>query len=134
MIRKRDKILFIDDERICHTLADLIVPNFTEFTLIKAFNGAEAMNLALRYSNEIALVLTDIMLPDMNGFEIYKRLKENPKFDNVPFIFQSGYTSQELEAMNSASVDNAIKVLYKPYKKDELVKIIEDVSKISQKD
>ncbi len=130
MIRKRDKILFIDDEKICHTLADLIVPNFTEYSLIKAFNGAEALELALRYSNEIALVLTDIMLPDINGFEIYEKLKENPKFDKVPFVFQSGYTSQEIEAANSASVDNALKVLYKPYKKDDLVNLIEDVTKI----
>lgn len=130
MTKKRDKILFIDDEKICHTLVDLIIPNFTEYSLIKAFNGLEAIDLAIRYSSEISLVLTDIMLPDISGFEIYSKLKENPKFAEVPFIFQSGYTNREIETMNLASIDNNLKVLYKPYKKDELIKAIESVTKV----
>ena len=121
---KQKVILFIDDEKICHTLVELIIPNFTEYKLVGAFNGKEAIMLAKRYSKELSLVLSDIMLPDINGYEVYDALHKDPRFVNIPFVFQSGLEAQEKELRKNMNED--VKILYKPYKQEELLKIIKE--------
>jgi CheY-like chemotaxis protein len=123
-MQKRDVILFIDDEKICHTLVELIIPNFTSYKLVGAYTGSEAINLAKRYANNLVLVLSDIILPDINGYEIYNEIKKDHKLKEVPFIFQSGISSQENEL--EKHVGQKAKILYKPYKQTELLSIIEE--------
>jgi CheY-like chemotaxis protein len=115
-------ILFIDDEKICHTLAELIIPNFTEYKLVCAFNGEEAIMLAKRYSKELSLILSDIMLPDINGYEILATLRQDSRFKNVPFIFQSGLDTQE-ETLRE-KLNEKIEIIYKPYGQKELLETI----------
>ena len=119
---QRDAILFVDDEKICHTLLELIIPNFTDFKLIGAYNGTEALTLARRYSNNLCLILCDLMLPDIDGYEVYYRLSQDDKCKNIPFIFQSGVFDQE--GTIKARTDDDVKIIYKPYKQEELLKII----------
>lgn len=124
---KQKVILFIDDEKICHNLVELIIPNFTDYKLVGAFNGKEAIILAKRYSRELSLVLSDIMLPDINGYEIYNTLRSDARFADVPFIFQSGIEAQEQELRKNIAEE--VKILYKPYKQEELLKIIKELAK-----
>lgn len=126
-MKKRNIILFIDDEKVCHTLAELIIPNFTDYKLIGAFSGNEAIELAKRYASDIALVLSDIMLPGINGYQVYSQLKEDERFANIPFIFQSGLDSQEEELKRHVISD--VTILYKPYKQSDLLKAINDTLK-----
>ena len=127
-MKKRNLILFVDDEKICHTLVELIIPNFTDYKLVSAYSGNEAIELAKRYAGSIALVLSDIMLPDINGYEVYSKLKEDERFANVPFIFQSGLVSQEEELKKHVKTN--VKLLYKPYKQSELLASINEALKI----
>lgn len=124
---KQKVILFIDDEKICHTLVELIIPNFTEYKLVGAFNGKEAIMLAKRYVKELSLILSDIMLPDINGYEIYNTLKEDARFTDIPFVFQSGIEAQEQELRKNIAEE--VQTIYKPYKQEELLKIIKDLAK-----
>jgi CheY-like chemotaxis protein len=126
-MKKRNIILFIDDEKVCHTLAELIIPNFTDYKLIGAFSGNEAIELAKRYASDIALVLSDIILPGINGYQVYSQLKEDERFANIPFIFQSGLGSQEEELKRHVISD--VTILYKPYKQSDLLKAINDTLK-----
>ena len=126
-MKKRNIILFIDDEKVCHTLAELIIPNFTDYKLIGAFSGNEAIELAKRYASDIALVLSDIMLPGINGYQVYSQLKEDERFANIPFIFESGLGSQEEELKRHVISD--VTILYKPYKQSDLLKAINDTLK-----
>jgi CheY-like chemotaxis protein len=126
-MKKRSIILFIDDEKVCHTLAELIIPNFTDYKLVGAFSGNEAIELAKRYASDIALVLSDIMLPGINGYQVYSQLKEDERFANIPFIFQSGLVSQEEELKRHVISD--VTILYKPYKQSDLLKAINDTLK-----
>lgn len=121
---QKNIILFVDDEKICHTLVDLIIPNFTEFKLINAYNGQEAIDLAKRYEDKISLVLLDIILPDISGPEIFKALRKNPKLKDVPFIFQSGLSSQEENIAKDTNEE--VKILQKPYKQNDLLAAINE--------
>lgn len=124
---QKNIILFVDDEKICHTLVDLIIPNFTEFKLINAYNGKEAIDLAKRYESQICLVLLDIILPDISGPEIFKALRKNPKLQDVPFIFQSGLSSQEENI--AKDTNEVVKILQKPYKQNDLLAAINEAMK-----
>lgn len=124
---KQKVILFIDDEKICHTLVELIVPNFTEYKLVGAFSGKEAIMLAKRYVKELSLILSDIMLPDINGYEVYNTLRADSRFTNVPFVFQSGIEAQEQELRKN--ITEEVRAIYKPYKQEELLKIIKELAK-----
>lgn len=119
-------ILFIDDKKICHTLAELIIPNFTDYKLVGAFTGEEALMLAKRYSKELCLVLSDIMLPDINGYEVFKKLRADSRFAKTPFVFQSGLDSQEEELRKN--IDEEVKIIYKPYKQEELLNVIKEAA------
>lgn len=122
---QRNLILFVDDEKICHTLIDLIIPNFTKYKVVNAYNGQEAILLAKRHANNICLVLSDIMLPDINGYKIYNILKQDSKFHNIPFVFQSGLLAQEEKLREK--VNGPLEVIYKPYKQEDLLQIISKV-------
>lgn len=124
---KQKVILFIDDEKICHTLVELIVPNFTEYKLVGVFSGKEAIMLAKRYVKELSLILSDIMLPDINGYEVYNTLRADSRFANVPFVFQSGIEAQEQELRKN--ITEEVRTIYKPYKQEELLKIIKELAK-----
>jgi len=125
---EKNTILFVDDEKICHTLIDLIIPNFTKYKLINAYNAEEAITLGTRYANDICLVLSDIMLPDLNGYIVYNIFRKNEKTNKIPFIFQSGLVSQELELRKNL-IDEPVEIIYKPYKQADLLSIISKVLK-----
>lgn len=120
---QRDVILFIDDDKICHTMVELIIPNLTKYKIIGAYDGAEALELAKRYANNICLILSDIMLPDINGYEIFNKLQSNAKLSSVPFIFQSGLGSQEVALKENIKGD--VQIIYKPYTQDDLLEAID---------
>jgi len=77
-------ILVVDDE-----------PNFLDnirlaleaegYRVLSAGNGVEA--LAVLHSQPVNLILADIAMPDMNGYQLYERVRERPQWLTVPFVF-----------------------------------------------
>jgi CheY-like chemotaxis protein len=63
-------------------------------------------------------------LPDINGYEVFKILRQDERIAKTPFILQSALASQE-EALRK-NISEAIKIIYKPYKQEDLLKSIEE--------
>ncbi|MBC7914724.1 MAG: response regulator, partial [Pyrinomonadaceae bacterium] len=79
----------------------------------KATTGAEALKLVLKYP-DIGLILLDVQMPGMDGFEVAKLLNINPQTRNIPFIFvTSNYIGDKdiLEGFETGAVDYLIKPL-----------------------
>ena len=110
----RNKILFIDDEKTCHVLAEIIINNFTPYKIMKAFSGTEALDLLERFEDQICLVVSDIMLPDISGFDIFKAID-----GRLPFIFQSGLENQQAQIKHQFKED--IPIIQKPYQQQQLI-------------
>ncbi|MDQ3022299.1 MAG: response regulator transcription factor [Bacteroidota bacterium] len=80
----KKKILVVDDEK---DIVDIIKYNLereNEFDVQTASNGREALELADSIPD---LILLDIMMPELNGFEVCKQLKSNPATSKIPVIF-----------------------------------------------
>jgi len=79
-------------------------------------NGLEALKLIL--SGGVDLVLTDIAMPDMDGYELYWRVKEHDP--QIPVIMMTGFGYDPNHVLVRARTDGLKDVLYKPFDVEEL--------------
>jgi len=113
------KILVIEDESE-QVLAVKIRLEAGGYELISAINGEEGLNKACECKPD--LILLDIFLPKMNGYQVCKRLKENPDTSNIPVLMITASGERELEKKCLAA--GAEGVISKPYEvKDLLAKV-----------
>ncbi|HID89323.1 MAG TPA: response regulator [Anaerolineae bacterium] len=110
------KILVAEDEKDIRELIAFTL-RFAGYDVVLANNGAEALE---RVSQEKpALVLLDVRMPKMTGYEVCRRLKENPETEKIPVVFLSakGQDREVQEGYESGAVDYIIK----PFVPDELI-------------
>ena len=84
MNKKRSSILIVDD--ISENIQVLLKIFKDECNILAATNGKRAIELALS-ENQPDLILLDIMMPDMDGYEVCKQLKNSEKTRDIPIIF-----------------------------------------------
>jgi two-component system cell cycle response regulator DivK len=77
------KILIVEDNPLHMKLMEMTLRD-KNYTLVKATDGEEALDVALKERPD--LILMDIRLPKMNGFEVTRKLRENPIFSRTPII------------------------------------------------
>ncbi|MDN4051979.1 diguanylate cyclase [Massilia sp. YIM B02763] len=88
------KVLVADDDPINRqVLAELLKP---EYTVLLAKNGEQALERAARHAPD--LVLLDVMMPDLDGYEVLRRLRADPHTEQIAVIFISGLDRPEDEA------------------------------------
>lgn len=89
---KPPKVLVIDDNELNLRMLDLILKN-VNYDIRTSLSGAEGLEIASEYAPD--LILLDIMMPEMDGFEVCKRLKSNPETANIPVIFLTSKTDTD---------------------------------------
>ncbi len=121
--RGTPKVVCIDDKEEMVDLLTFILKT-NGFEGLGAESGLEG--LALIASAKPDLVLLDIMMPDMNGWEVYKRMKADEYMRTIPVIVVSALAQpiDILLAMKIAEVDDYIT---KPFSPDDLVSSIHKV-------
>lgn len=82
-MQKTQKILVADDQPITRTLIEDILQE--QYSIIHASNGRHALEL-INQEGDIDLILLDIIMPEMNGFEVCQELKKNPLTEDIPVI------------------------------------------------
>lgn len=90
---KRQQILIVDDsemnrEILCEMLK-------SEFDVIEASDGIECMNILEKRRNEIALVLLDILMPEMDGYEVLGQMNRREWIEQLPVIMISSEDSPQ---------------------------------------
>lgn len=74
--KRRQKILIADDSEMNRSiLADMLEE---EFDIIEAENGLEAVSILQQCADELSLVLLDIVMPEMDGFEVLMVMNQRP--------------------------------------------------------
>jgi CheY-like chemotaxis protein len=93
------------------------------YSTLGASNGNEALKILSEKSGAVNLVLTDYNMPDFTGFDLLKKIKDNPSTTNIPVIFLTTELSyQKMEAAQKAGLFAWIK---KPYRSEEFFEKIE---------
>jgi diguanylate cyclase (GGDEF)-like protein len=89
------KVLVADDDTFSRQVLDaLLTP---DYNVLLAENGAQAMASATRHVPD--LVLLDVVMPDMDGYEVLRRLRADPRTEHISVIFISGLDRPEDEAI-----------------------------------
>lgn len=83
MCGQKPSILIVDDQVKYLNMLSAILKH--DYEVYHATSGEEALQLAVRET--LNLILLDVIMPDMNGFEVCKRLKKNEASKEVPIIF-----------------------------------------------
>src|SRR3981081_4534454 len=79
-------ILMVDDQPAKLLSYEVILKELDE-VLIKANSGREALDCLLK--NDVAVVLMDVSMPDLDGFELAGMIRQHPRFQNTAIIFVS---------------------------------------------
>src|ERR1051325_10145570 len=89
-------ILLVDDQPAKLLSYEVILNGLGE-NLIKASSGRQALEHLLR--NEIAVVLVDVCMPDLDGFQLAALLREHPRFQSTAMIFISAIQVTDLDRL-----------------------------------
>lgn len=117
-----ETILIVEDEQMLLELVKGILEG-KGYTVLTAMDGAEALNVYEKRKDEIGLVLTDLGLPKVDGWEVFHRIKEQNPAAKV--IFASGYIDPTLRTnlLNAGAVD----LVAKPYMPQEIISRVREV-------
>lgn len=116
----KTKILAVDDHEINIRLLSTYLGN-AGFDVIPAYDGNEIVG-KLDADPDIAAILLDRMMPQMNGIDALKGLKEMPQYRQIPVIMLTAAWSREMET--EAKEAGAYAYLTKPYDKEKIFRTV----------
>ncbi len=116
------KILIAEDERDIRELVTFSL-QFGGFAVVQAANGVEAVQRA--QAERPDLILMDVRMPKMTGYEACKQMKQLPETRDIPVVFLSA-KGQESEIQTGLEA-GAEEYILKPFAPDELVKQVQAV-------
>jgi putative two-component system response regulator len=109
-----DKILIVDDTE---TNIDILVSTLAEeYELYVSLNGVEALEILEDVTPD--LILLEIMMPEVDGYETIKEIKKNKKLKNIPVIFMSAISNMEGKSKGFSL--GAVDYITKPFEIEEV--------------
>ena len=115
-LQTTDQLLLVDDD---HASLQVLVATLEGhgYRLLVANSGVNALQILERV--QPALILLDVLMPQMDGFEVCRRLKADPELASIPVIFLSAleHTSDKVRGLQLGAVD----FITKPYQPDEVI-------------
>ena len=117
-----ETILVVEDQDAVRRITKSILKVYG-YQILEASNGDEAVEVAQKHAGEIHLLLTDVVLPGMNG----KALSEQLKIlrPNLKVLFTSGYTSEVIAGRGV--LDSGVSYIAKPFSPDRLAAKVREV-------
>lgn len=87
-------VLIVDDSEMNRAILNEMLKD--EYCILEADNGRTALDMVDRYGDELSLVLLDIVMPGISGFEVLADLSRRSGIDNLPFIMISSEDSDDM--------------------------------------
>ena len=110
-----DKTILIVDDTIENL--DILSELLEEYDVVETTSGVDALEIVSK--QEIDLILLDIIMPNLNGFEVCQKLKSHPKTTKIPIIFLSAKSSQS--DIQKGFEIGAVDYVTKPFNPTELL-------------
>jgi len=126
------KILIVDDEEDIVNLTEKFL-QLENYETLTCSSGSEALQIVEEKHEDIALVLLDIMMPNLNGYEVLQKIKSNEKFNHILVVLftvknffkdikkgkELGADGYLVKAISGSEIVNYIENLLKKKKKKE---------------
>jgi diguanylate cyclase (GGDEF)-like protein len=114
-MRRPRTVLIVDDQEINRDALEVILGN--DYDVITADNGVRALELMRSHINEISIVMLDLMMPVMNGYEVLKTIREEEELRDLPVIVMTSYKEAEVDALRLGASD----FITKPFDLHEVI-------------
>ena len=114
-IQKPKLVLVVDDQEINRDSLGFILED--DYEVLFAENGKEALEQMRAHENEMSLVLLDLMMPVMNGFEVMEIVRQDEQLSHIPIIVLTAEKSAELKALQLGAAD----FITKPFDMPEVI-------------
>ncbi len=111
MEKKGKEVILIVDDKPANILALESLLTTSDRSLLSATNGTDALQIAL--NTHVDLIILDVRMPDMDGFEVAQILKSNKRTKNIPIIFATA-ESKEHKFIMKGYDEGATDYLFKP--------------------
>lgn len=120
--RGKETILLVEDEQAILAMAKLMLEK-QGYTVFVADSPLEALNTAEQYDGDIDLLLTDVIMPKMNGRELRDKIRQN--MPNLRCLFMSGYTANVIA--EQGVLDSDMNFLQKPFSRIDFLNAVRRV-------
>lgn len=120
--RGHETILLVEDEALILKLVTMMLER-QGYTVVAANTPGEAMRLAQEHQGDIQLLITDVIMPEMNGRVLTKKMLS--LYPNLRSLFVSGYTADVIA--DYGVLEEGINFLQKPFSMDELAAKVREV-------
>jgi two-component system, OmpR family, response regulator VicR len=121
--KKRYRVVCIEDEPEMIDLIELIL-NRRSFELVGAVGGREGIETVARLKPD--LVLLDLMMPDVDGWEVYQQMKADPKLRDIPVIVVTA-KAQSIDKVLGLHIAKVDAYVTKPFGPQELMASVNEV-------
>lgn len=113
--RQKRRVLVVDDELINRELLETILSFDYDVTTVPG--GVEAMSELRAQPDAFSLILLDIIMPKMSGFDVIEACKSDDKLKNIPIIVMTSEKSAEVRSIHMGAAD----FIAKPYRMPEVI-------------
>lgn len=118
-LSRGETVLVVEDEPANLTMAKIMLKELG-YRVLAAGTPGEAIDLAEKHSSEIHLLITDVVMPEMNGWDLAERLQS--LYPSMKILFMSGYTANVI--VHRGVLDKGVNFIQKPFSmKDLAVKV-----------
>lgn len=112
-------ILIVDDEQDTLDFLSYVLPK-RNYNVITVDNGFDALQTIRE--QHVDLVLSDIAMPDMDGYELYSQIRN---FDDaIPIVMMTGFGYDPNHVLVKAKKDGLHDIIFKPFEVDDLIHMI----------
>ena len=114
-IQRPQWVLVVDDQEINRDVLGTILEG--SYDVIYACNGREALEQIEKYADKLAIVMLDLIMPEMDGFEVIEQMNADEKMKNIPVIVLTAEKDAELKALQMGAAD----FIAKPFDMHEVI-------------
>ncbi|MBR6219540.1 MAG: EAL domain-containing protein [Clostridia bacterium] len=108
-------VLVVDDQEINRDVLGMILED--DYEIIYASNGREALEQIERYRDRLSVVLLDLIMPELDGFQVLERVRGNEFLKQIPVIVLTAEKTAELRALQMGAAD----FITKPFDMHEVI-------------
>ena len=109
-------VLIVDDQEINRDMLGMILEDYYE--LIYACDGKEAVQKIEEYQDKLSLIMLDLIMPEMDGFQVLSHVHENQNLKRIPVIVLTAEKDAELRALQMGAAD----FITKPFDMHEIIR------------